>query len=203
MCSVPNCHFRDCSSTFCIWQVSLLISFELLTIPPPTTLLPFRYDRFVTLHHRRSLPCLSPGQTSWVGGTSVAWSRVRILLGCSPTGLAETSSLDYGLVIHLRLLSTLPHGNAVTSFGFRAVTLPWTGLSPDCSNAFTGALAAVAKPQGAYDLANVATTVIFRTVLSDYKCLLQWCRFCWEAHLLLLPSFDKRPCADSVGAIID
>ena len=45
-------------------QFSLLISFELLTIPSPTTLLPFRQDRFVTLLHRRGLPRLSPGQTS-------------------------------------------------------------------------------------------------------------------------------------------
>ena len=47
----------------------------------------------------------------------------------------------YGLVILLRLLSTLPYGNAVTYVGFRAVTLPWKGLPPYCSNAFGGALA--------------------------------------------------------------
>jgi hypothetical protein len=44
-------------------QRSLLISFDLLTIPPPTTLLPFPHDRFGTLRHRRELPRLSPGQT--------------------------------------------------------------------------------------------------------------------------------------------
>ena len=49
-------------------QISLLISLDLPTIPPPTTALPFRYDRFITLLHRRSLPRLSPGQTDEVGG---------------------------------------------------------------------------------------------------------------------------------------
>ena len=49
-------------------QVSLFIAFELLTIPPPTTALPFRHDRFITLLHRRGLPRLSPGETSWVEG---------------------------------------------------------------------------------------------------------------------------------------
>ncbi len=44
-------------------QISLLNSFDLPTIPPPTTASPFRCDRFVTLLHRRSLPRLSPGQT--------------------------------------------------------------------------------------------------------------------------------------------
>ena len=49
-------------------QLSLLISFELLTIPPPTTASPFRHDRFDTLLHRRGLPRLSPGETQWVEG---------------------------------------------------------------------------------------------------------------------------------------
>ena len=44
-------------------QFSLLVSSELLTIPPPTTASPFRHDRCVTLLHRRGLPRLSPGQT--------------------------------------------------------------------------------------------------------------------------------------------
>ena len=73
-------------------QVSLLISFDLPTIPSPTTILPFRHGRFVTLHHRRDLPRLSPGQTSPVVGIAVARSRVRTSLGASPTGLAESSS---------------------------------------------------------------------------------------------------------------
>jgi len=80
------------SSVSCARQFSLLISFDLPTIPPPTTALPFRHGRFRTLHHRRGLPCLSPGQTSKAGGIAVARSRVRTSLGTSPTGLAESSS---------------------------------------------------------------------------------------------------------------
>ena len=49
-------------------QISLLISFELLTIPPPTTASPFRHDRFGTLLHRRGLLRLSPWETHWVRG---------------------------------------------------------------------------------------------------------------------------------------
>jgi hypothetical protein len=39
--------------------------------------------------------------------------------------------LRYGLEFLLRLLSTFPHGNAVTTVGYRAVTLPWSGLTPN------------------------------------------------------------------------
>ena len=85
-----NCDGSSFAS--CARQFSLLFSFDLPTIPPPTTALPFRHDRFVTLLHRRGLPRLSPGQTSKVGGIAVARSRVRTLLGASPTGLAESSS---------------------------------------------------------------------------------------------------------------
>ena len=68
-------------------------------------------------------------------------SRVRHFLGSSPTGLAESSSpIGYGLVIRLRLLSTLSRDNAVTTFDYRLVTIAWTGLAPANSNAFTGAL---------------------------------------------------------------
>lgn len=76
----------------CTRQFSLLIAFDLPTIPSPTTALPFRHGRFHTLLHRRDLPCLSPGQTSKVGGNAVARSRVRTSPGASPTGLAELSS---------------------------------------------------------------------------------------------------------------
>jgi hypothetical protein len=36
-----------------------------------------------------------------------------------------------GLEFFLRLLSTFPHGSAVTTVGYRAVTLPWSGLAPN------------------------------------------------------------------------
>ncbi len=48
-------------------------------------------------------------------------SEVHATLGRSPTGLAETSSLSYGLFIRLRLLSTFSVENAVT-IGYGAVT---------------------------------------------------------------------------------
>jgi hypothetical protein len=76
----------------CTRQFSLLIAFDLPTIPSPTTALPFRHGHFHTLLQRRDLPCLSPGQTSKVGGNAVARSRVRTSPGASPTGLAELSS---------------------------------------------------------------------------------------------------------------
>jgi len=74
-------------------RISLLISFELPTVPPPTTASPFHRDRFESLRHRLGLPRLPAGETPRVGRTSVARSRVRTLLGASPTGLAESSSL--------------------------------------------------------------------------------------------------------------
>ncbi len=139
--AVPRCLLDDSLSTFCIRQISLLVSFELLIIPSPITTLPFLCDRFGTLLHRRSLPRLSPGETHEVEGFARRAVKGSPLPGSSPTGLAVRVHFDYGLIIHLRLLSTLPHGNAVTTVGFRAVTLPWTGLAPICSNAFAGAQA--------------------------------------------------------------
>jgi hypothetical protein len=48
-------------------------------------------------------------------------SGVHVVLGRSPTGLAETSSFCYGLFIRFRLLSTFSVENAVT-IGYGAVT---------------------------------------------------------------------------------
>ncbi len=90
--SIPSGFFPNVVS-HCRRQVSLLIAFESPTIPPPTTLLPFRCDRFITLLHRRSLPCLSLGLTRGSREFAVARSGVRSFLGVSPTGLAESSSL--------------------------------------------------------------------------------------------------------------
>jgi len=89
----PTADGYDTSSTSFTRQISLLNSFDLLTIPSPTTTLPFRHGRFPTLRHRRDLPRLSPGQTLRSKGSAVARSRVRTSLGASPTGLAESSSL--------------------------------------------------------------------------------------------------------------
>jgi hypothetical protein len=83
---------NDSCSTSCARQLSLLIAFDLPTIPSPTTALPFRHGRFHTLLHRRDWPRLSLGQTTRIDGIAVARSRVRTPLGASPTGLAESSS---------------------------------------------------------------------------------------------------------------
>ncbi len=88
----PTANGHDTSSTSFTRQISLLSSFDLPTIPSPTTTLPFRHGRFPTLRHRRDLPRLSPGQTLRSKGSAVARSRVRTSLGASPTGLAESSS---------------------------------------------------------------------------------------------------------------
>ena len=104
-------------------------------------------------------------------------SKVHQFLGGSPTGLAESSSqYSYGLVIRLRLLSTLPHGNAVTTFDYGLVTLARTGLSPDNSNAFTGALAGTRRVPSAsvvlgvrYGTRRVPTTSVIRDELVTYQ----------------------------------
>lgn len=88
----PTATGHDTSSTSFARQISLLTSFDLPTIPSPTTTWPFRHGRFPTLHHRRDLPRLSPGQTRSSKGSAVTRSRVRTSLGASPTGLAESSS---------------------------------------------------------------------------------------------------------------
>ena len=62
-----------------------------------------------------------PGRPSGSRDLSVARSGVHHLLAGSPTGLAESGSSSYGLVFHLLLLPTSPHGDAVT-FGYRFVT---------------------------------------------------------------------------------
>ena len=51
-------------------------------------------------------------------GTAVARSGVHHSFASSPTGLAESGSLSYGLDVHLQLLPTPPHGDAVT-IGYR------------------------------------------------------------------------------------
>ena len=49
-------------------------------------------------------------------------SRLRTWLAGSPRHLAESGSLSYGLVVHPLLLSTSPHGDAVTGgYGLESV----------------------------------------------------------------------------------
>jgi hypothetical protein len=76
-------------------------------------------------HRSMGLPSRGPGFGHCQEPPRQAWpNRVHI---------------RYGLVVRLRLLSTLPHGNAVTTFDYRPVTLAWKGLPPSRSNAFAGA----------------------------------------------------------------
>ncbi|QDS88943.1 hypothetical protein EC9_31390 [Rosistilla ulvae] len=77
--------------------------------------------RFVHRASRLTDRRLENRLTSWSSSGRCVRSEVRELLGRSPTGLAETSSFCYGLLILLRLLSTFSVENAVT-FGYGAVT---------------------------------------------------------------------------------
>ena len=82
-----------------IWQTSLLISIELPNIPSPTTLLPFRHARFNTLPSSIIVAAAAPTaegcSAELIRSSSgrCVRSKVRALLGHSPTGLAESSSL--------------------------------------------------------------------------------------------------------------
>jgi hypothetical protein len=104
-------HLTDAA---CPRWISLLNSSELPSIPSPTTASPFRHDRILALLHRRGLPRLSSGQT-FIGRKD----RRRAVKGSSvtsrlPDRLGRIEFVSYGLVVHLRLLSTSPFGNAVT-----------------------------------------------------------------------------------------
>jgi hypothetical protein len=80
-------------------EVSLLISIELPNIPSPTTLLPFRHARFNTLPSSIIVAAAAPTaegcSAELIRSSSgrCVRSKVRALLGHSPTGLAESSSL--------------------------------------------------------------------------------------------------------------
>jgi len=105
---------------------------------PPCRHLPITaFARYLSRMGRRVYP---PGRSGRIGRNAVTRSEVRHWLAGSPTGLAESGSLSYGLVIHLQLLPTPPRGDAVT-FGYRFVTQTWWGLAPHRSNVFRDALA--------------------------------------------------------------
>ncbi|MBB3208607.1 hypothetical protein FHS27_004439 [Rhodopirellula rubra] len=111
-------------------EISLLLSIELPNIPSPTTASPFHHARFLTLPSSFIVVAAAPTARTVVGLTWIGhrWadcvqSRVRSLLGGSPTGLAESSSqYSYGLLIRFWLLSTLSVENAVT-ISYEAVTI--------------------------------------------------------------------------------
>jgi hypothetical protein len=80
-------------------EASLLISIELLSIPSPTTLLPFRSPQFDTLPGSVTVRAVSPtvrSERTDLGSSlgRCVRSGVRESLGRSPTGLAESSSLS-------------------------------------------------------------------------------------------------------------
>ena len=114
-----------------IRQISLLISFDLPTIPSPTTASPFRCDRFITLLHRRSLPRLSPlADQTWSRGSRRAVKgspnarRLPDRLGRSEFALLRTGLFVAGC------FPPFLTEDAVTTINFRPVTLAWQGLSP-------------------------------------------------------------------------
>ena len=95
---------------------------------PPSCHLPFAaLARYFSRMGRRVYP---PGRQYFSRRDfAVARAEVRHWLEGSPTGSAESGSSSYGLVVHLQLLSTPPHGDAVT-VNYRFVTQTSWGLAP-------------------------------------------------------------------------
>lgn len=95
-----------------------------------------RYIIFMTC------PCLSPGRLKVVGDI-FAQTRVRRMPASSPTGLAESGSLSLRTGRSPHVAPHLFSRKRNYLVGFRLVTVAWKGLTPSCSNAFTGAGALV------------------------------------------------------------
>ena len=109
----------------CGEQVSLIHASDLLIIPSPTTLgLPPSLSH-PTPQRVGLLTCVSPGFASH--------SQARQLSG-------RIAFVSYGLIVHLLLLPTPPHGDAVT-FGYERPNSSRRGLPPRLFTTFTGALA--------------------------------------------------------------
>ena len=108
-------------------EVSLLISIELLNIPPPGTLLPFHDARFNTLQF--SSPSSSPhrpAESFRRPESGLVWDvpcgqRFALCSHAPRQAWPNRVHLRYGLFFRRQLLSTLSLENAVT-FGYRAVT---------------------------------------------------------------------------------
>jgi len=100
----------------------------------------------VTKHLTRPATAFSlPGQRDRLPGVLysgvshiVPRSGLRHSSAGSSLRAAESCSSSYGLRVRLRLLSTPPHGDAVT-FGYRERTSPGRGLSPLRSRLLPGA----------------------------------------------------------------
>ena len=97
------------------------LSLRCLTFRPfrpqsPSCLFPITaFARYFSRLGRRVYP---PGRSLRSRELAVTRSGVHRYSAGSPTGLAESGSLSYGLDIHLQLLSTSPRGDAVT-IGYR------------------------------------------------------------------------------------
>jgi len=77
-------------------------------------------------------------EAALMGSPGCSRSGLRLESGGSSQRTAESCSLSYGLHVRLRLLSTPPHGDAVT-FDYRERASPGRGLSPLRSCALPGA----------------------------------------------------------------
>ncbi len=108
-------------------EVSLLISIELLNIPPPGTLLPFHDARFNTLQFSSpSSPPHRPAESFRRPESGLVWdvSCGQRFAHCSHAprqAWPNRVHFRYGLFFRLRLLSTLSLENAVT-FDYEVVT---------------------------------------------------------------------------------
>ena len=102
-------------------QVSLLVSFELPTIPSSTTASPFRHDRFGTLRHRHDLPASHPGTTGKSLGPTSHGQGFTVSQLAPRQGWPNQVHFRYGLVVLLRLLLTLSRENAITLLTFPTI----------------------------------------------------------------------------------
>ena len=103
-----------------------------LTRPAIASMLPTQRDRL-------------PGDRSDGFALSVSRSGLRPFPEGSSLRPAESSSSTYRLHVRLRLLSTPPHGDAVT-FGYRERASPGRGLTPLSVHRLPGALGAAFQP---------------------------------------------------------
>src|SRR5262245_14860425 len=101
----------------------------------PCTFRPFRrqpplvvqcaWSGFITPAYRRTFLIGMPQPLIGIGASF----GFRLYLAGSPRRQAESRSLSCGRVVHLLLLPTSPHGDAVT-FGYEVQTEPRRGLTP-------------------------------------------------------------------------
>jgi len=121
-----------------VGQVSLLHSIEPSnhsvsnhpSSPPPPTWFCVTGLTVARLHHAARTHSAEFRSTSL---------GLHLSLAGSPRRPAESSSSSYGLAVHLRLLSTSSHENAVT-FSYRVQVKPRQGLPPRKFDALAGAL---------------------------------------------------------------